>query len=215
MAFSRGDFGPFIPMVGFATALAAAAYAIVKLLWWNDTVWQMPLNIIPAAIKGIITGLLSVGLATLWYFATPESMTLYIIMAVSFMIVCVITFVFFYSYVRENTYEKEVAVNNKDVKIEKIVGGSQLTETGKNAIKKAKSEDIQTIFKGLLYNEDLLWVRKSVEKVKRKIMFSYLSIITLGFLGLTTAALIVQVKLTNKPATSVISKDNSPGLNNK
>jgi hypothetical protein len=214
MAFSKDDLGPFVPVVGYAVALATAVYFIIKLLWQSETVWQMPLNIIPKAIRGVITAMLSVCLAGLWYFAKPTTMTLYIVLAASFMIICSIIFVFFYSYVRENTYEKKVAISESEVKIEKIVGGKELTQVGEKAKKKAKSEDYQTILEGLLYNVDLLWVRKSVEEVKRKIMFSYLAIITLAFLGITSAALIVQVKLTDKPASSVISNNNAPGLEN-
>lgn len=214
MTFSKDDLGPFIPVVGSAVALTTAVYFILKLLWRSETVWQMPLNIIPKAIKGIITGTLSVGLAVLWYFATPAMMPLYIILAGTFMFVCVIIFVFFYSYVSENTYEKMIPVDEQNIRIEKIVGGKQLTQTGEKAKKKAKTDNLQIILRGLGYDEYLLWTRKSIEQVKRNIVFSYLAVITLAFLGLTAASLIVQVKLTGKPATIIISNDDLMKLKN-
>lgn len=215
MEINTNNLGPFVPIVGYAAAIVAAVWLIAKLLWTSEELWQIPLDIIPKALKGVITGILSVGLIFLWLHAKIETINLYMIMAGGFILIGVCVFVFFHPYVRKHTYIKEVPISRNKVKNVHVIGGNTITEEAKRSLKKNKIHDLQILLKGAAYNVNEIWTRDSIENVKTKITVFYLLVVTLIFLALTTVALVVQVTLTKQAATKVINRSESPGLEKK
>lgn len=206
--------GPFSPIVGYLGALIAAVYAIWTLLW-RKKVWETPQNILPSTIRGLLAAVLGIGMVYFWLTTTPETINYTMKISITFVIIAVVSFIFYYAFIRSYSYDKVVAKENNQTENVTILGGLWLTEEAKKAMKKKKITDIKELFKGSAYNVDRLWSRLSQESLKAIIVIFYLLIVIGGTLGLSATGFIVQVKLTNKPASETTSEANSPGLDTK
>ncbi len=211
MIFTKEDLGPFMPLVGYAIAIATAAYSIRKLLWRKDSVWGIPLEMLDGGIKGIFTAILGGGMVILWLFASPQTTMYYVALLAVLFVTIVIVYFLFSKQIQNNRYYKPRVTGPTQTKLEAFIGGTQYTSTGTRLMN--ANPDIDEALADVQYKEDLIWTRQSITKVRVGISQKYMAIVVLCFLCLTTAALLVLVKLTEKPATSVITKEQSPGLN--
>jgi hypothetical protein len=90
-----------------------------------------------------------------------------------------------------------------------------LKKSARQAMKENKISTVQELFAGSAYDSDLLWTRGSRELSKGLILFAFFLLVMGANLTLITAGFMVQVKLTGKPASAVISKTDAPGLEKK
>lgn len=205
------NFGPFAPVVGYVGAALAAVYGIWALIW-KKKVWQTPQDILPSTIRGILGIVLVVGMIFIWLDTNPQNIKAKINLAIIFVIIAVVSFVLYLALLRVLTYDKEEAISATETRIVKVIGGLWLKNSAKQQMINNGVTTIQDLFRGAAYNLDALWTRFSQELSKTIIVILYLGIVTFGILGITTSGFIVQVKLTNKPASEVINKTDSPGL---
>jgi len=205
------NFGPFAPVVGYVGAALAAVYGIWALIW-KKQVWQTPQYILPPAIRGILGIVLVVGMIFIWLDTNPQNIKAKINLALIFVIIAVVSFVLYLALLRVLTYDKEEAISASETRIVNVIGGLWLKKSAKQQMINNGVATIQDLLRGTAYNLDALWSRFSQELSKTIIVILYLSIVTFGILGITTSGFIVQVKLTNKPASEVINKTDSPGL---
>jgi len=148
----------------------------------------------------------------IWLNTNPANLSDKINLAIILVIIAVVAFISYYAMLRILTYDKVIAVGAKKTEVTKIVGGLWLRKTAKEIMNEKKVRTIQELLKGAAYDADELWSRGSQELAKSVIVIFYLAIVTCGTIGLTTSGFVVQVKLTNKPASAVIDKSGSPGL---
>ena len=148
----------------------------------------------------------------IWLNTTPVNLSVRMNTALILVIAAVISFIVYYALLRVLTYDKVIAISSKKWKTIKVVGGLWMKKSSKKIMSKHGIRTVQELFKGAAYDVDELWSRSSQELAKSVIVILYLAIVTCGTLGLTTSGFVVQVKLTNKPASAVIEKSQSPGL---
>lgn len=210
MNFTKEDLGPFAPIVGYAVAIAACVYFIRRLLWKRYSVWGIPFEMVDGGMKGIFTAILGGGMVILWLFAKPETSNYYVGLLTIFAVAVLIVYFAFSKQVQNNRYYRPKVVGPTETTPEVFIGGSEYTATGNRLIN--ANPDIDEALADVQYKEELIWTKKSITEVRMSILQKYMAIVVLTFLVLTTAALLVQVKLTDKPATSVITTEQSPGL---
>ena len=203
--------GPFAPLVGYASAIVASMYAIWTLLW-RQKIWQAPQNLLPTSLRGMIIVILSVGMVSIWLNIEPTTLITSTKLAAILASSAMLSFLLYFFLLRICSYDKEVAVGPNKTEIIKIIGGFNLLNEAKKEMGNHKIRTVQELFKGSLYDADLLWSRTSQEVARICIMLCFIAIAVCGTLALTTAGFITQVRLTGKPAAEVIKKETPPGL---
>ncbi len=206
------NYGPFAPLFGYVGSIVATVYGIWTLIW-KKKVWKTPQEILPSTIRGLLAVILGIGMVYIWLNAKPQNIDSIINIAIIFAFIAIISFILYFALLRILTYEKIEALNSTQTKSTEVIGGLWLRKSAKIAMTNYGVRTIQELFKGSSYNLDELWSRFSQELSKSIIVILYLAIVTSGILGITASGFIVQVKLTDKNASKVIQKSDSPGLN--
>ncbi len=205
------NFGPFAPVIGYVGAALATVYGIWSLIW-KKKVWQTPQNILPPTIRGLLGIVLVVGMIYFWLDTNPQNIREKINLAILFVTIAVLSFVLYLALLRVLTYNKEEVVSSTETRVVEVIGGFKLKKSAKQKMINNGVTTVQDLFRGSAYNLDALWSRSTQELAKTIIVILYFCIVTFGILGITTSGFVVQVKLTNKSASEIITNTKSPGL---
>ena len=192
-------------------ATGAALFAI-----WGGKMrkWRPPDEDLPGAAQAFVFLLCGVGMVLQWYFAAPEVIGRLILVVTAFALFAVVCFLRYNNLLGLYIYTKKIAVTNKSTREERILGGRKLLP---DAEKKRidLSVDVQTLLEGAAYSPDLLWSREDRQWVKQRVLVFFVLTLLLGTSALTGASFITQVHLTQKSASSIITTEESPGLEDK
>lgn len=206
------DFGPFGPVAGYGTAIISVAIFINFTWFGRYRTWLSDSAKLDFEIPRIATLITGVGIVALFLLTTPY--TLYWVLGIS-LVLCVITVMSWTKYrslVSQHSYKVVRALEGNHYDEVKVLGGDELTPNANLLKNSGQQTNEQDMLEGLEYRLDLVWTRKSLDKIARRVSLSFVSMMVSGTLVLSSLGFIVQVKLTGKPATSVISTDDAPAL---
>lgn len=206
------DPGPFAPLVGYVSAILATAFLLRKYWLGKSQAWHSPDEDLPGTIQKIFGVLCGIGIVGLWLYSNPNTLTSVFKLAIIFVILLIFSFIIYHFLIVSLTYKKEIVIGGSNITIIKIIGGLWLKKEAKDAKKKHCVSTTQELFEGSLYDEDKLWSRNSRGTAKILLIILYLGIMISGTLAISSAGFIVQVHLTKKPAASVITADEAPGI---
>jgi hypothetical protein len=214
MLADAANYGPFAPVVGYAGAIVATAAALLFLFAGKLEKWRPPDEDLPGGIQALVVLLCGVGMVIIWYCAEPDVMVWLLSGTGVLAIASVVCFLRYNRLLGIHIYIKRVAVSANATRDVRILGGPKLLP---DAERKRKQEgiDTQTLFEGAAYNPDLLWSRPERQWVKQRVLVYFLLALVLGTCALTAASFATQVRLTKKPAASIIRTTDAPGLQKK
>lgn len=205
------DPGPFAPLVGYVGAIIAAVFLIGSIWRGSLAAWQSPEENLPGTASKIVGVACGIGIVVLWVYATPSTLPSVVRLAVVFGVLLIIFFLVYSFFIGALTYQKKIAINNSHTNTEEIVGGLWLLKEAKES-QKEHNVTTQTLLAGATYEPDKLWSRASRNTAKTLLVLLFLGIMISGTLGISSAGFAVQVRLTEKPAASVITTDQAPGI---
>jgi hypothetical protein len=185
------DYGQLTKMVVTATALMAAAGAIIKLFRRGGKWEPLQENFgdlsrkVGALVTAVVVGLMWANLRQ------DKSMLNWIgVSSIVLLLICTII----YSYLTgKQTYKKIVVKQGKPVE-RKIIGGFSLTDVAKSNMAQAPQRvgreiTVQEYYEGTQYNEELVWSRSSLEYAKSLFILGYVGLIVSGAIALSAVAL--------------------------
>jgi|GEM_PF-1685404 hypothetical protein len=209
------NLGPFAPVVGYISCAMAAVLAIWTLIW-RKKIWGTPEGTVPNAAKGLILALIVGAMVWEWLDIAPENIRHYTPILIGAAITAFIFFLAYFSFIRMYTFT-ETRVKGADNQTEtlEVIGGMKLKSSAQNIMQEKGIDTVQELLVGAGYDFDKLWTRGSREAAKNLIVISFFFLSIGANLTLITAGFMIQVKLTGKPASEVISKTGAPGLNTK
>lgn len=211
MFANASDYGPFAPAVGYAGAVIATGAAIFTLWGGRAKKWRPPDKDLPGTAQKFVLLFCGVFMVVEWYFADPSHVSWMIAGVVA---VAIFAFVFYLMYsalIGAYGYKKPVIVKSNRYEETLILGGKQLRPEAEEK-RKNLGIDTQALLEGAAYNVDLLWDRPNLQWVRTRALVYFVVMLVLGTSALTIASFSVQVILTQKAASSVIQKDQAPGL---
>jgi hypothetical protein len=211
MLADAADYGPFAPVVGYAGAIVATGAALLFLFAGKLEKWRPPDEDLPGGAQAFVVLFCSVGMVIIWYCADPDSMVWLVVATAALAIAGAVCFLRYNRLLGINIYTKRVAVSNNATRDVRILGGRKLLPEAETKLKQ-EGIDIQTLFEGAAYNPDLLWSRSERQWVKQRVLAFFILAVVLGTSALTAASFATQVRLTKKPAASVIRTTDAPGL---
>jgi hypothetical protein len=212
MLAGTANYGPFAPVVGYAGAIMATGGAIFALWAGKSKTWRPPDKDLPSTAQKIVLLLCGVFMVVEWYFADPAYAAWMIGAVVLLAILAFIFYLMYSSLVGTYGYQKPIPKDGGNSgKTELILGGRYLLEDAQDK-QNALRISTQALLEGAAYNVDQLWDRKNLQWVQTRALIYFVLLLVLGTSTLTTASFSVQVILTKKAASSVIHKDEAPGL---
>jgi hypothetical protein len=211
MLASTPDYGPFAPVVGYAGAIMATGAAIFTLWGGKSKTWRPPDKDLPGTAQKFVLLLCGVFMVVEWYFAGPTDATW---MIVGFVTAAVLAFVFYLMYsslIGSYGYKKPVLKDDNRYEETLVLGGRDLRPEAEEK-RRQLGIDTQALLEGAAFNVDLLWDRPSLQWVRTRALVYFVMMLVLGTSALTTASFSVQVILTKRAASSVIHREEAPGL---
>jgi hypothetical protein len=205
------DYGPFAPAVGYAGAIMATGAAIFTLWGGKSKTWRPPDKDLPGTAQKFLLLHCAVFMVVEWYFAEPAYAHWMIAGVVAAAILAFIFYLMYSSLIGSYGYRKPVLKDNNKVEDTLVLGGRILRPEAEEK-RKQHGIDTQALLEGSAYNVDLLWDRPNLQWVRTRALVYFVVMLVLGTSALTTASFSVQVILTKKAASSVIHKDQAPGL---
>ncbi len=206
------DYGFLGPIVGIAGLFLGSVTAI--LFGWTRTMdaFKPPPDVLDKALARVVTLVCAIGLFAAWFLAEPSNGRTYLWIALWLALLCVMAFL---AYVSLRTYcgrfrKKLVDANNNPVGEEIIWGGFWVTKRAKVSVDNGQT--VEAFLKGNQYNREEVWPPGSLTLSAFIAAFVLLTLLVSGTAALSTAAAATQVALTNKPARSVFSISEVPGL---
>lgn len=211
MSLSLSDFGPFGPVVGYGSAIAAAAGALAFLWAGKLEKWRPPEEDLPGAGKSVVLLFCAVGMVTQWYLARPETAPWILGVSIAFAMLCMVCFVMYSGDLGTYVYTMLVATSASTTKSRRILGGVELLPAAAE-IQRAEGLTIQQLLEGADFDPDRLWSRESRRRVKTRVLLLFLFTLIVGTWSLTGISFATQVLITHQPAAGVITANQAPGL---
>jgi hypothetical protein len=211
MFVSASDYGPFAPAVGYAGAIMATGTAIFALWGGKTKTWRPPDKDLPGTAQKFVLLLCAVFMVVEWYFAEPANAAWMIGGVVGAAILAFVFYRMYSSLIASYGYKKPVLTNNNRYEETLILGGHTMRPEVEDKRKRLEI-DTQALLEGAAYNVDLLWDRPNLQWVRTRALVYFVVMLVLGTSALSTASFAVQVILTKKAASSVIHKDETPGI---
>lgn len=205
------DYGPFAPAVGYAGAIVATGGATFALWGGKARTWRPPDKDLPGTAQKFVLLFCGVFMVVEWYFAHPAYVPW---MVISVVVIAVLAFIFYLMYsslIGAYGFRKPVPAKNHRYDEALILGGKKLRPQAEEK-QKQLGIDTQALLEGAAYNVDLLWDRPNLQWVRSRALVYFVVMLVLGTSALTTASFSVQVILTQKAASSILHKDQAPGL---
>lgn len=211
MTAEISDYGPFAPLVGYASAIFATGSAIFFLWAGRTKKLRPPDEALPGMALKYVLLLCGIGMVVQWFMAAPNAILGMVIETAVLASIAFVCFLIYSALLRSHIYTKETDNGNGSSVRVPILGGLKLLPKAEKQLKN-RQIDIQTLFEGAMYKEDLLWSRGSRAIVQTLVLLFFVLMLVFGTSSLTGAGFITQVLLTKKAAASVIRSDNAPGL---
>ena len=212
MIANTPDYGPFAPAVGYAGAIMATGAAIFTLWGGKSKSWRPPDKNLPGTAQKFVLLICGVFMVVEWYFAEPDNARW---MIAGVVVASILAFVFYLMYSSLiGTYGYRINLTGKcdPQKDPLILGGRTLRPEAVETGRQNGITDTQILLEGAAYNVDRLWDRPNLQWVQTRALVYFVVMLVLGTSALTTASFSVQVILTKKAASSIIHKDDAPGL---
>jgi hypothetical protein len=212
MLLATSDYGPFAPVVGYAGAIMAAGSAIFVLWGGRMKRWRPPNKDLPGTAQSFVLLLCGVLMVVEFFFAEPSLVRWMIGAVVVIALGSVLCYFKYDELIGLYGYQKPVHGNGGKVEKELIFGGRKLRPEAEKIRKTKHITDNQILLEGAAYNVGELWDRNELSWVRKRVLGYFISMLVLGTSALTMAGFTTQVILTKRAATSVINRDDAPGL---
>ena len=206
------DYGPFAPLVGYATAIMATAAVLFSLWGGKMEKWRPPDEDLPGGAQAIVLLMCGVGIVVQWYIATPGRINGVLGSAGGLAVACAICFLKYSGLLSTYVYTKKIVSDSGEVRDERILGGRELLPEAEKKREKLKI-DTQTLFEGAAYSPGLLWSRESRQWVKQRVLMFFILTLVLGTSALTGAGFATQVLLTKEDPVKAAIPDSASDPN--
>jgi hypothetical protein len=205
------DFGFLGPIVGIVGLLLGAGTAI--LFGWSRALntWKPPPETFPKGMERVVGLLCAVGLFVVWIRAEPKNGAAYLNASIWFAVGTLVTFLIYIGFWKYLPCQKpRVGVDNKPTRDDVVWGGFWLWKEVRREV--GPNNSVCKILGGKLYDPSQVWPPLSLALSAVVTAAVLIAILVCGTLALCTAGASIQVALTNKPARSVFSIAQVPGL---
>ena len=207
------NYGFLGPIVGIVSLLMSVGSLILFNFTHRLSNFQPPDDIMLKAFKRVVTFLCAIGVFVAWFLAEPSNGRAYLRAALWLAGCCVVAFLGYLSLMlwcgRFHKPESNLKGNPTGKKV-RVWGGFWLT----TAARKARSEgiEVQDFLRGNMYVREKVWPPASLLLATLLTAVALLALLTTAATALSTAAVAIQVALTNKPARAVFGVSSVPGL---
>lgn len=188
----EADYGPLQDIVsgaGFALAATGSIYQMVV----GRAKWEPPYQALPSLPRRATATVSAVLIVVLWFLTNGREskpgwlLPLVIVLALLFLGAAITYFRLYSRY----TYPVPVAIGPREVKWERIVAGSELTEESAEHLRKKRVRSEKELLEGAAYDVDLVWTRKSRLRIQTHLLSLYLLVTIAGILALASAGALI------------------------
>lgn len=194
---ATASYGVLAKTVATAGTISAAASALL-LCWKGRFPWEPVEQDIPSSAQRFGSLVISILIAIMWYrFTIQGSLKAddLISLAGAFLICGLISLVIYGLLVGVLVYDKTIAAGGQNVIVQKIIGGFWLTSAASKK-KKSKHLTVGALFKGAMFDEDVIWPRISRALAKACFQLTYVTLVAGGTCALTAISLLVSSTIT-------------------
>jgi len=204
------DYGFLGPIVGIVGLLLGASTAII--FGWSKALdtWKPPRDTFPEGLERIIGMLSAVGLFVAWILAEPKTGPSYLYSAIYLAAGSLLAFLIYVGLWAYCGRFRRPQIGLSNPRDDVIWGGFWLWDSVRAQV--GSNNSIEDILAGNLYNRSRVWPPLSLTLSAVLSAFILIAVLLCGTLALSVAGASVQVALTGKPARSVFSTSQVPGI---